>query len=499
MANKFLDNNGLIYLWSKIKAAFVAKEEGKGLSANDFTNDYKTKLDGIAAGAQVNVKPDWNASAGNAAEILNKPTIPSKTSDLTNDSGFITEDQVPEGAVASATTPKMDGTAAIGVENAFARGDHVHPSDTKKVNKSGDTMSGNLAMGGNRVTGLGTPTDNGDAATKQYVDDGLAGKAASDHNHDSDYLKLSGGTMTGPIVFSADQGEIKKITDTAEAKVAIDDQAVEILYKDVDTGKNNRVTVSSTGAEIVVGETTPGDGSGTKITVDETNGVKIPMVAAPVNDRDAANKQYVDNGLAGKAASTHNHDDRYYQKSEVYSKTEVNGKGYLTDSDIANKADKATTLAGYGITDAYTKTETDSQIDSKIVNKADKSTTLAGYGITNAYTKSEVYNKEEVDGKISSVYKPAGNCLFANLPEPAENILGNVYSMMDSFTTDDRFIASEPTQYPIGTNVVVVGVLDSGVTNYYFDVLAGFVDLSGYMELSDMVAITNEEIDDIAV
>jgi len=36
----------------------------------------KSKLDGIAAGAQVNVKPDWNAAAGNAAEILNKPTIP---------------------------------------------------------------------------------------------------------------------------------------------------------------------------------------------------------------------------------------------------------------------------------------------------------------------------------------------------------------------------------------------------------------------------------------
>ena len=32
----------------------VDKEEGKGLSTNDFTNDLKTKLDGIAAGAEVN-------------------------------------------------------------------------------------------------------------------------------------------------------------------------------------------------------------------------------------------------------------------------------------------------------------------------------------------------------------------------------------------------------------------------------------------------------------
>ncbi|MBN1111960.1 MAG: DUF1566 domain-containing protein, partial [Bacteroidales bacterium] len=48
--------------------------------ANTAKNSYPTtdatKLAGIEAGAQVNVKPDWNAASGNAAEILNKPTIP---------------------------------------------------------------------------------------------------------------------------------------------------------------------------------------------------------------------------------------------------------------------------------------------------------------------------------------------------------------------------------------------------------------------------------------
>lgn len=132
MANKFLDQDGLLYLWSKIKAAFVAKETGKGLSTNDYTTDEKNKLAGIAAGAEVNVQSDWNATTGDAA-ILNKPTIPSKTSQLTNDSGFITGADVPEGAAASTTAPKMDGTAAVGTEMAFARGDHVHPSDTSRV------------------------------------------------------------------------------------------------------------------------------------------------------------------------------------------------------------------------------------------------------------------------------------------------------------------------------------------------------------------------------
>lgn len=35
----------------------------------------KGKLDGIAVGAQVNVKPNWNAASGTDAEILNKPTL----------------------------------------------------------------------------------------------------------------------------------------------------------------------------------------------------------------------------------------------------------------------------------------------------------------------------------------------------------------------------------------------------------------------------------------
>lgn len=53
---------------------------------------------------------------------------------------------------ASTGTPLMDGTAAVGTSNAFARGDHVHPSDTAKVSKSGDTMTGNLNMGGKGIT-----------------------------------------------------------------------------------------------------------------------------------------------------------------------------------------------------------------------------------------------------------------------------------------------------------------------------------------------------------
>lgn len=71
----------------------VDKVAGKGLSANDFTTAEKNKLSGIAADAEANVQSDWNVSdVTSDAFIKNKPTIPTKTSQLTNDSGYKTTD-----------------------------------------------------------------------------------------------------------------------------------------------------------------------------------------------------------------------------------------------------------------------------------------------------------------------------------------------------------------------------------------------------------------------
>ena len=51
----------------------VDKVSGKGLSTEDYTTAEKSKLAGLASGAEVNVNADWDATSGDA-EILNKPT-----------------------------------------------------------------------------------------------------------------------------------------------------------------------------------------------------------------------------------------------------------------------------------------------------------------------------------------------------------------------------------------------------------------------------------------
>ncbi len=78
---------------------------------------------------QTSVQSDWTENdIDSGAYIKHKPTIPT----------------------ASNTTPKMDGTAAVGTEAKFARGDHVHPSDTTRVPKTttinGHALSSNVTI-----------------------------------------------------------------------------------------------------------------------------------------------------------------------------------------------------------------------------------------------------------------------------------------------------------------------------------------------------------------
>jgi len=103
---------------------------------------------------------------------------------------------------------------------------------------------------------------------------------------------------------------------------------------------------------------------------------------------------YNKNGEESSAAPTHeSYVTQYYDNKYFWEKIGGSGGSAPDLSDYLKKTDaestyakKATTLSGYGITDAYTK----STVDNTFAKKA---TTLSGYGITDAYTKSEVNDK----------------------------------------------------------------------------------------------------------
>lgn len=81
-----------------------------------------------------------------------------------------------------------------------------------------------------------------------------------------------------------------------------------------------------------------------------------------------------------------------------------NDSGFLTaHQDISGKADKATTLAGYGIGDAYTKTEVDTKFDA-IPSQTDYSVTLETDAATLEYSK--VYTLKQCGASIGSINIP---------------------------------------------------------------------------------------------
>ena len=112
----------------------------------------------------------------------------------------------------------------------------------------------------------------------------------------------------------------------------------------------------------------------------------------------------------------------------------------------------------------------------KVVNKADKATTLAGYGITDAYTKTEI------DGKLGGAfhYKGAYDSFAALIAAVTEPMVGDVYNIKTAGGTDSEGIAIKA-----GDNVVCKTAKTESVAATW-DVLSGTVDLSAYYNKTEV-------------
>lgn len=86
--------SGLVKDVADLQTGKVDVVEGKGLSTNDYTTAEKTKLAGIADNADVSlvqsVKVNGAALVPDGSKAVDV-TVPTKVSDLTNDTGFITK------------------------------------------------------------------------------------------------------------------------------------------------------------------------------------------------------------------------------------------------------------------------------------------------------------------------------------------------------------------------------------------------------------------------
>lgn len=125
----------------------VATQTTDGL----MSSTDKVKLNGIATGAEVNQNAFSNVKISSTTIAADTKTDTltliagdniTLTPNTTNDSVTIAATDTTY--TAASATPLMDGTGTVGTSIKYAREDHVHPSDTTKVDKvSGKGLSTN--------------------------------------------------------------------------------------------------------------------------------------------------------------------------------------------------------------------------------------------------------------------------------------------------------------------------------------------------------------------
>lgn len=133
----------------------VDKEEGKGLSTNDFTAAEKEKLNGISVGAEVNVQSDWEEINENSSSFIkNKPFIFSGNyEDLTNKPDpdeEITETRLPKASIRNKGIVQLatSDEVRIGTNNEKAitpRGlaERLGSSVIERIQVNGETLAVN--------------------------------------------------------------------------------------------------------------------------------------------------------------------------------------------------------------------------------------------------------------------------------------------------------------------------------------------------------------------
>lgn len=169
----------------------------------------------------------------------------------------------------------------------------------------------------------------------------------------------------------------------------------------------------------------------------------------------------------------------------------VNGKGYQTSAQVQQAVTTATngmatqawvTGRGYATTSALTSATADMATKTWVTSQKYATTTNVNTLINQA---------------VSTVYTPKGSLsdISTLTTLAASGKVGDVYNISSAFTTTNVFIEGIGKKYPAGTNIVLVEVEDEKK----WDVLAGSVDTSGFVLKTDLVAITDTEINQICV
>jgi len=191
----------------------------------------------------------------NTAEIASSAVTTAKIADANVTAAKLAADSVEtakiaDGAVTSAkiandTIVDADINSAAAI--AQSKISNLTTDLDAKLPKAGGTMSGAIAMGTNKITGLGDPTSAQDAATKAYVDSTIQG---------IDWKASVKAATTGAVTLASDleNGDtLDGVTLSTGDRVLVKDQATGSengIYIVKASGAPDRSTDADTGAEV---------------------------------------------------------------------------------------------------------------------------------------------------------------------------------------------------------------------------------------------------------
>lgn len=262
MATSFVSKDGLLYFWSLVKAKINAKQDAisdlSTIRSNASTGaGLKSKVDGIASGAQVNVIESIKRN-GTALTITSKAvdiTVPTKVSELTNDSGFLTS--VTSHNQASNTINAMTGyskpsstsaittsdslNSAVGKLEKALDGKQASLSDAQKNAVNSGITSGKVSTYDGYATTIAGKADASNVYTKSEIDTKLTSAMTYKGSVDSYSNLPTSGNKVGDFYNVTDTGNNYAWTGSGWDETGIVDLTAYLQKSDIATVTNSEI------------------------------------------------------------------------------------------------------------------------------------------------------------------------------------------------------------------------------------------------------------------
>ena len=309
--NLNMDNKGIIHLKTPTNDTDGATKKYVDDSIPD-TSSFIKKDGSVAMTGNLNVGN--KKIAGLATPTSNTDAATKKYVDdsIPDTSSFIKKD----GSVSMTNNLNLGNKKIVGLATPTSNTDaatkkYVDDNTTASdlsdyLEKDGTvTMTGNLNLGNNKIVDLATPTSNTDAATKKYVDDNAGSPDLSD------YLEKDGTvTMTGNL-------------NLGNNKIA----GLESPFSGTDAANKNYVDVKFAGSRLYLSSYLKRNGSTAMTGELNGGGNKIINIGKPLQNSDAATKDYVDKLVHHTAVqpSHYNNQFAYLMSSGAQWTDEIDG------------------------------------------------------------------------------------------------------------------------------------------------------------------------------